>query len=89
MYKDRYKTLSGNDTSLCTYISKDLMCTTAYARQIIDLIRKRIKKADLAKRNQQIILLSDFVSAPDLALKFDLTRQQIYNILKDIKSIYF
>jgi mevalonate kinase len=66
-----------------------LTCDTSYAEQVYEIIRKRVKSADTAKRNQKIVLLSEYMDKTKLARKFNLSRQQIHNIINDNRSTYF
>lgn len=70
-------------------IQADFQESPAGARQIADIVRKRVKVHDMNKRNAQIILLSEHFSHSELADKFKLSRQQIHNIVVKGKSDYF
>jgi len=70
-------------------IQADFQQSPAGARQIAEIIRKRVKVHDMNKRNAQIVLLSEHLSHSELATKFKLSRQQIHNIVTKGKSDYF
>ncbi len=88
-YAEEYTKKNKPTKELLMTIIRDLGCSERYAWQIVEMVRKRIKKIDLTKRNNQIIFLSDFMDKKELADKFKLSRQQIHRTLIKEKSSYF
>lgn len=82
-YNEREKS-----TDFINKIMIELRCERSYAESIAAIVRRTVAKKDQAKRNAQIILLSERLKVVELASMYNLSRQQVHNILKD-KPSYF
>lgn len=71
-------------------IQKQLLCSWPRARQTYDVLKKWATNKKRRDRNEQIIILANSgMNKTNIADKFQITRQQVYNVLrKNKKSIF-
>lgn len=74
-----------NPNKAISYIRKRMDCSNERAQDIYALLQSKCKKQRRTERDQQIFLLAKIgTKKSDIAKRFGISRQQVYNVLKGI-----
>ena len=72
-----------NPNKAISYIRKRMDCSNERAQDIYALLQSKCKKQRRTERDQQIVLLAKIgTKKSDIAKRFGISRQQVYNVLK-------
>lgn len=84
-YGRQYIAEAGKSPSeaLIWQIIRDLSCSRSYAEEIAAIARKNLEKERRRNRDARVQIMAELkIPVTDIAEREDLSRQQIYNILK-------
>lgn len=83
-YGEKYASYCENTrlADLVRIIQRDLSCSEAQALKTAELAKRGYDERERNKRNDKIVVMAEFMPVQKIALQENLTRQQVYNIIR-------